>query len=194
MKSVNYLNRTRIRQFDENVDNDIKKFESDMNIALPPIFKLFYQTFDMQSNWSPVPVQYLNPKFNKKSSLPIDIIYRPNPTSMPPPEYVMDFKIMKSAYENYSEEGLESRKLLPIVKLDNSMIVTLGFGKDNMDKIMLLNTEGDQDQKVIFLSENIFEYFRGLDIKESEYFPISSKLYLNWNEDFWRVKEEDNPL
>jgi hypothetical protein len=188
MKEVNFLNETKVRGFSEDVSHEIDEFEKLLNISLPPIYKLFYRTFDVNSYFSTYPKYFLNPKFNKISHLPGEMKYEISKVDMPSFEYFMDLKISIQAYNNYDEFNLEKEKLLPIIKLSNEMIINVGFGKKNLDSIVLLDIE--RDELFLQLGDNIFHFLRSVIIAESPV-PESlyNKLYLNWNEDFWRVKD-----
>ena len=189
MKEVNFLNETKVRGFNEDVSKEIGDFENIMDFNLPPLYKLFYQTYDISTNFYTYPRSYLNPKFNKKSSIPINLKYEIGKINMPAFEYFMDLKISIQAYKNYSEFNLNEHKLLPIIKLSNEMIINVGYGSANLDDIILL--ESDSDNLFKKLGENIFHFLRGVILSDSQTSNTYNKLYLNWNEDFWRVRDSD---
>ncbi len=186
MKEVNFLNQTKVRGFNEDISHELEEFEELMQISLPPIYKLFYTTFDITSYFSTYPLYFLNPKFNKLSRLPGGMRYDFDKNKLPTFEYFMDLKTSIQGFNNYSEFNLKQEELFPIIKLSNDMIINVGYGKENLDHIVLLDI--DKDELFLKMGDDIFHFLRGVILIEPPVKALYDKLYLNWNEEFWRVK------
>jgi hypothetical protein len=72
----------------------------------------------------------------------------------------------------------------------------IGINDDNKDKIYVESS--DQSfiigERFSLISDNIFDFVRNLAFIIKEDIGsgvIPSQLYRNWNEDFWRVREEE---
>lgn len=65
----------------------------------------------------------------------------------------------------------------------------VGCAENNLDQIWIYNS--DYDVKYKKVSENIFFFLNLLTFNDefSDYEGNYSKLYRNWDEDFWRIKE-----
>jgi len=71
----------------------------------------------------------------------------------------------------------------------------LGTGGNNADKIFLENSGNfSNNERIIFISENILDFMNNLAICEREHIGYGIKdydqLYKNWGEDFWRIKDQ----
>lgn len=174
----------RARPLNDSVD--IESLEKQAGIVLPPIYKFFVQSFYLGEKQI-YREQYYN-EFYKDYFDCSSYIYTSN-------EDVGFSHIIEieNSFNVWNSNGLGDicyeKKLFPIISGNFSSYV--GLEKDFEDKIIMLKP-GFKNSEII-LSDNIFEFVRGIEILElKEDFMMDikySQLYKNWGEDFWRVRE-----
>lgn len=93
----------------------------------------------------------------------------------------------------YGEDDKKSN-LLRIAGIGRGGAIFVGYGKQNLDEIILHLWEEDPGYEK--LANNIFDFVNDIvsePLSEEDYPEINySDLYKNWGEDFWRVRNESN--
>ena len=201
MNSNSILSTLKVRDFENDISDSIKNFENELGIELPRLYKCFCETFQLGENYS-IGESYYDAKFEHG----IDAISRlsdfnPLPNIMPQLDQIFDLDTIRVVLKNYindgtydpeSESSLIDKSLLPIIKHDNAMLITAGYGVDNHDMIFLHNTDKDEDDgRFIKLANNVFHYLRGLVIYDDpDQKDLYSNLHKKWNEEFWRKLQD----
>lgn len=90
-------------------------------------------------------------------------------------------------------QGDTERELLRIADIGRGGGIFVGIGKNNLDDIIL--HVWDEDPGYEKLADNIWEFISDIvlePLSEDEYPEIAySRLYKNWGEDFWRIRENN---
>lgn len=176
---------------------DWTKIENE-NFRLPPVFKIFHNTFNVETilekNW----YSYFSNEYKKLSMfgfydhykipyLILDAIFRVEDLEALLPKY-LDIK-------DEIEREIYDQQVIPIAYCPTQELIVLGVGRHNEDKIYYYRRY--EEEKLRLVSENIFEFFRDYYVKIDAFYlhgtPLSS-LYRNWNEDFWRIRAEGDPI
>lgn len=183
---------------------DLDKYEKELGFTFPPIYKAFL------SNFKPEPKKqyaylkrtgneknFINDDFRLISSLSYSSSGK-SPIALEDDELgFIAFKSIESLLEFCvpEEEGMED--MIYISDHGSSDVLLLGIGNHNQDKIFLYS-EIDNDW-ITYFSKNVFDFLFKCQIVESHfdrhyYGHIreieSDRLYKNWGEDFWRMREE----
>ncbi|MDF7822060.1 hypothetical protein P1X15_30875 [Runella sp. MFBS21] len=177
---------------------DFKKYEDNNSLSLPPIYKAFLNTYYIGSEGLIEGEKVFDNSFKRANgfgnltyeSTPNVILY--NFIDISQVSFLMEYMFEKT-------DKILEMNLIPIAECFGQEILMVGCGEDNRDKIFLetnkpIDYEGEEP-RLIFLSENIFEFLRGLVWEVNiDKFPKNlkdtSQLYRNWGEDFWRVRED----
>ncbi len=161
---------------------DIETLEKQYNIFLPPLYKLFIKSFLIGEN--KIFHEYLHKETPHKTELTY-FIYEPNPdimfTGFNPIEQTFVFKDIDDIWVE--------KKYLPIGHCGFNGGILLGTTDKDKDRIILETV--DLQPRFSILSENIFEFIRGLVLIDNQHCDIDkTQLYKNWGEDFWRIRED----
>ena len=173
-----------IRQIKDSID--IGKIEADYSIKLPPLYRIFVETFVlgedlirsdkyMSSNGSLFHASYF--------------VYEINKEMMFGGFNDLDKTLsLKDEVEEWSSNGY-----LPIGYCGFNGGIVLGTEGDKADQIILHDFDGETEFTQI--ADNIFEFVRGLVLEsvDENHLKDNAKfdqLYKNWGEDFWRVRGE----
>jgi hypothetical protein len=199
MKDINILNCLKVRSHQVDVSEQVISFENFCHYKLPPLYKTFYKTYYLGED------TFLNREYylydsKRKLLVSQSVVVLQKRDSLPELEQIFDLDTIKIVLDNYSNDGtyeigidssLSDKKLLPIMKHDNAMLIAVGYGLENQDEIYLYNTDkSDEEGRFVKLADDIFEYLRGVMVcDDPDTSELYSKLYKKWNEDFWRVKE-----
>jgi hypothetical protein len=97
LNKTDYLSNCKVRLLEENVDNDIIKFEEKYRIKLPPLFIVFYQKYDCNKLNSNRATWYVKSN-GHKTTISTDSIFQPIPNKYPKLEYVYDLETVASAF------------------------------------------------------------------------------------------------
>ncbi len=193
MNRYSLLGILNSRKYESNVKREIEIFERKMGISIPPVYKIFYESFEVGEDSLLQIEYYKDPEAeNGKTLLFRGMDFSPKPNFFPPIDYFFDLNAIQVVLDNYSHEDFILEKLLPIVKMSNDIVVAVSYENDTQDQIIVVNTFLDKNEgKHSIIADNIFHFLRGVEIfdEDSEAF-IYNKLYQNWNEDFWRIREE----
>lgn len=189
---MNYLSFFKLKSIDDKeTQKSIIEFESSSEIKLPIIFKTFFETYETDFNDLGNALVCLDEINNYKTPF-----YNGQFAGREDSEVVLYnlFKLsdiiknMKAVYPLNDE--IWQMEMIPIGECAFQSYLMVGVGKENQDKIYIENVT--EKERVVYLSENIFEFFKNYIIEADEsYLPNGasfSKLYKNWGEDFWRVR------
>jgi hypothetical protein len=167
---------------------DIPSIEERYNIRVPPLYRLFCETFHLGDD-SILVDKYINPK--NTSDLRYCSFY----------SYIKDrevrfagFNSLENAleYSKNTDEWIEN-KYIPIGHVGFNGAILLGTTESDADKIILHNF--DLSPEYTTLASDIFQFVRELVLEPIPENDLAggvtfSLLYKNWNEDFWRINEE----
>ncbi|SOE23523.1 hypothetical protein SAMN06298216_3908 [Spirosomataceae bacterium TFI 002] len=205
MKSRSILNILRPRSYSDNVIGEIRNFEELNKITLPPIYSLFYKTFEIEDDIEfCYRYYYEEPRSSKgKSLITRNIEFEPKPNYLPSLDYFFKLNSIGTVLDKYTDDGtydeenessLRDKKLLPIIKHDNSMLITVSYDKHNIDNIYLYNTDlSEKDGRFQKLADDVFHYLRGTIISDDEdQKELYKSLSKNWNDEHWKRTTEDN--
>jgi hypothetical protein len=101
--------------------------------------------------------------------------------------------VLKSVIKNFFNDEYKEYEndYLVIGETSWGFPLMIGINSENMDKTYVYDMD---NQKMIFLADNIFEYLMSVELDFSHFSKIylgktTNDLYKNWGEDFWRVRE-----
>ena len=170
---------------------DFQKFEN-LGVFLPNTFKLFCNQFELGTKYGSLHnILSLNGKVEDLGSyyieyeesfyqwvgfISLDDLYQ---------QYLKMIEINGRIV--YHQEEYFDGKLFYIGTLDSSSSIFVGTTGDASDKIYIQNWNG-----LFLIAENIFDLCHKFEYKVFDFeFADTSKLYKNWGEDFWRVREKE---
>lgn len=161
---------------------------------LPLLFKTFHDNFEISSIGN-----YFSFAYSKDNSIET-FGYYTHPIIK---NITLDTIFKLDDLENQLQELIEhekandiepcAEKIIPIAYDSNGALLMLGVGEDNADKIYYYVRHWDERLKLI--ANNIFEFFKDYHIEIDEAYlrgVTLDKLYKNWGDKFWRVREENN--
>lgn len=167
---------------------DVEFFEKKYNIVLPPLYKVFMQTFVVKTN-----------EIKGEKLLNKDETYSYVAQSMykgiEGTESFTSFNELDLVLSIKDEiEEWSTNKYLPIADaFDGHGAILVGTQESNQDQIILHDNDylASGNHQFIKIADNIFEFTRSLYL-EYEFFAEDvdhTKLYRNWGEEFWRLKK-----
>jgi hypothetical protein len=180
-------NLVRFLQFRETII-DTSSLEEKYGIVLPPIYKSFISVFDPC---------FAHLKVKKTGQEKFQSFVVPCYSSSDLNEHTYDDDELSFDYFREVEEVLSFERsneghlvdLLFIAHHGYSGGLLVGIGENNKDQIFH-NTDSTV---VTYVANNIFELIHRMELVQYDSETPSvqtSKLYKNWGEDFWRVKED----
>jgi hypothetical protein len=173
----------------------VSEFEIQFKLTLPPIYKLFCQVFELSR---------FKFEMYSESGDGQDLNYCSQVYYKPKGKYEDNIGItgldnIETVFNNwkkmigYGEDDKKSN-LLRIAGIGRGGAIFVGYGKQNLDEIILHLWEEDPGYEK--LANNIFDFVNDIvsePLSEEDYPEINySDLYKNWGEDFWRVRNESN--
>ena len=175
-------------------EQEIKDLESKLGFELPCIFRTFMNCFelgDSNLNWQ----EFLNPKNG--------YLYPSGSIKYEPLEDKRDLYFnglygadeLLSDWNNYSKSSMEYQEFgfLRIGDIGVGGGLFLGLKESNREKIFRVVWDWDEDYEL--LADNILDFIRNLIFVEDESNMEDytyTQLYKNWDEDFWRVREDQS--
>ncbi len=166
---------------------DFKHYENIIGMEIPPMMKLFYQSFDFSKSFS-IP-EFYHPIYESKYYIG-DLVFeqlKKWPITLDKidtlDEITNNWEIKKNEKDWYTNH------LLRIAQIDIGGGIYIGMQNELKDNVIL--DIWDSEERNIPISNNIFDFFNGLELilnEESLYGYKYSQLYKNWGEDFWRVR------
>jgi hypothetical protein len=179
--------------------NQIIHFEKMSKIALPKILRIFYlmyQVNDLQKfkKGAPTDFKFLVYDDQRNYTNGMTLFISDYKESGYDPSHYYEFDSIKDVIQNFFNDDFEKYQNDFIVIGETSwhFPLMIGMNSENCDKVYVYDLDKD---KLVFLAENIFEYLMNIKLDFSNNFnlPIGktvNDLYKNWNEDFWRLKED----
>ncbi len=169
---------------------DIQDLEERYKIKLPPIFRAFITVFEPYFSYE---------KYHKTESskyIPFtNLIYShlelDNYTAENDSFGLESFKEVEEMFTFEPSNKGFLKDLLFIANHGYSGGLMVGIGAHNKDMIF----HNSNSKIITFIAGNIFELIHKMIIVQDEIddpWIDTSKLYKNWGEDFWRIREEDN--
>lgn len=162
------------------------KLLEDNGIFLPPLYKLFFTYFEVGD--------FMTNLFDFEKGT--DEIYRITPflTSVSSNNNMPIFDLLDD------EDGIinlnkayKTLSYLVIGAIQSEMLL-VGIDTNNEDRIFMyrFNDRVENDPSFVKIGENIFEYIHQLKEVEVDFCKENKhRLYKNWGEDFWRLREGD---
>ena len=166
---------------------DIESLEKQEDVVLPPIYKLFVQSFYLGEK-KIFREQYYNNLYKDYFDCS-SYIYTPNEDIG-----FICFNSIEDSFNIWRSGGLGDMDyelgLFPVGGGD--LGISIGLKDELKDKIITSGLVGSKKYETV-LCDNIFEFVRGievLDINDDFLYGIKySQLFKNWGDDFWRVRE-----
>lgn len=159
----------------------------------PPIYKIFMETFDIGEDKLKTVSVYID---SEDDVYPIcSLEFKGNCEEYIGLYHLLSIKesieYMTNAFD--TDDEIHNMKLVPFGVCFANMVLMVGIGDKNEDKLYIENTSHfKNDKRFLFVADNVFQFVHGLYLKEIDLTPYGindySDLYKNWNEDFWRIK------
>ena len=166
-----------------NSNIDVEALEAIHNITLPPLYKIFIKSFIIGDNNILCEKTILDSAYKNAFTY---FIYEPNPDII----FSGFNEIEKALGIRHLDDTWMEKKYLPIGYCGFNGGVLLGTTESDKDKIIIEMV--DLEPRFSILAENIFEFVRGLVLVSNSKVDIDkTKLYKNWGEDFWRIREDE---
>ena len=182
----NVLKDLKIRPFDEDVSEDILKFETEFSLKLPTAYRLFYETYWISRDETYNRFYYQDGGRNR--FLTTENIFQPTPDLYILVDDMCSLEEIKIALKGYEGEFIEN-DLLPISFLSNDTMLVVGLNSANSDNVYHVDLDKDDDSKITKLADNIFHFFRGyFSFESAHHASLYSRLYKNWGEAVWNLK------
>lgn len=165
--------------------SEILDVENKLGFNLPPLYKEFVKTFKIGEN------AILKNEYSIEGNLSYCSSYEYVPNLDFNFEYFMTLSQSFDYWDDVEESDVQKQQLLYPIGVNGSYDgINVGIGDENLDKIFWVN-----EDEVVLIANSIFDFIKGIkiwtveqdeDLKGSIPFD---KLYKNWGEDFWRIKE-----
>ncbi|KAF9660120.1 MULTISPECIES: SMI1/KNR4 family protein [Tenacibaculum] len=182
-------NKNKFLQFRERPVN-LDKIESEYNCKFPPVYRAFITSFlPYFGN-----ITFMSPESNQEEDF-TSFIY----SSISKNDYSIDddelsfecFIEPDELFENSSTiEYVRRTGLLPISYHGFNGGLLVGLKDDNLDKIYFTH----DSEEIKFIANNVFELIEKIHIVTVLYDHPNldvNKLYKNWGEDFWRIRNRE---
>lgn len=172
------------RQVKDNID--IGKIEADYSIKLPPLYRIFVETFVLGDDLIKSDKYITSDGSHFHASY---FVYEINKEVMFGGFNDLDKTLsLKDEIESWSSNGY-----LPIGYCGFNGGIILGIQGDKADKIIL--HDFDSETEFIPIADNVFEFVRGLVLVPIDENQLKGnakfdQLYKNWGENFWRVRDD----
>lgn len=187
----------------ENSFNSLE-FEKEIGYSLPPLYKVFLETFyigsvrpngkyddglQCEEFYSEIFTNYYNLYYVD------NLLYNHAPILYKPNEIIDVLNEFSDDIEIFYEHGILDSIPIGFGNSVGSPILFVGINDYNLDKVYVVRTDSRKG-KWTLLANNIFEFIRGFEVVEyteeecKKYQFTYDRLYKNWGEDFWRVREE----
>ena len=175
--------------------NNYEAFEQFYNCMVPVFYKLFINNFRVERNCTRK-IRVFHPK--SKMYLAIgDLCYDGEYSKYIGLYDLYSINESINAMQNvYSiDDEINNKNYAIIGECFDNIFLLLGINDYNRDQIFLENTNlfpsGD---RILFLEENIFSFVSHLVLRKKLIIGYGiesySKIYKEWHEDFWRIREE----
>lgn len=164
---------------------NIEEIQIKNNIQLPPIFKLFIETFEL--DYEKIERDKLIKEGEKFPYYLSDFIYEPDKNIN-----FAGFNSIETIIKiKEDDEDWVKNKYLPIGYCSFNGGLLVGTIGENIDKIILHDYEREPYFRVI--ANDIFEFVKGLVLLPHKWYIEKfgiTNIYKNWGEDFWRIRAD----
>jgi hypothetical protein len=187
---MKYTNFLQPRQDIQAAMQDINLFEASVDFKLPPIYKVFYRLFEIETFQHGNALRYLYPPTGTIASF-LKSNFNDGSFSFALYNFLPLTEALNYAERIYSEEDLLSEYFIyPIGECFNQGSLMLGYGDENADCIFV--EYGGEDERLFKLADSIFDFLSMYNVEpDIHYIPSLDQLYKNWGEDFWRIRDAD---
>lgn len=160
----------------------------------PPIYKIFMETYDVGRDKRKGVGVYIDSEDHVYNI--VTMRYKGNAEDYIGLYDLLSIEESIQAMENAFEEEDEiyNMNLVPFGECFDNMLLMVGTGADNLDKVYLENTSHFKgDKRFLFVADHVFEFIQRLYYEKNKarkFFGVEdySEFYKNWGEDFWRIK------
>jgi hypothetical protein len=167
---------------------NVEELEVKYGIKLPPLYKLFVESFILGENQ--IKEERIISSDSEYGYQLMGCIYEP----LQEASIIMFSKIENVIALSVKGEITLWHDYLPIGAPCFNGAIVVGIKGEDKDKIFLHDIE--IEPALSFLASNIFEYVRGLILINNSFHLGTkfdpSKIFKNWGEDFWRVRENES--
>jgi len=182
-------NTIEFLQFRESLLN-IEAIETNNNCRLPPVYRAFITVFKPYFK----NVEYYDEMSDLKKGFLTDVYSSIEKESYTIDDDELSLESFMEVSDSFKYESFENYRkdlgLIPIAFHGHGGGLMVGINEENSDKIYLIK----DSTEFKFMANNIFELIQKMDVVIANFDDPSfdaTKLYKNWGEDFWRVKEDD---
>jgi hypothetical protein len=184
----------RTRKFDEQIH--FETFELKFGVRLPPLYKLFAQSFQLGQEAFQLE-KFYNPTKDLYSRIE-SVGYAPGDIAgndVLSIDFFMDVNEVLMAWDNGLKNEIEWREKglikIGVFAYPNDAGIYLGVRENNEDEIWRVAWDwSGAGERCAKISNNVFDFVRGF---ESHLIQFNLKninvndLYRNWNEDYWQL-------
>ncbi|MFK7903550.1 MAG: hypothetical protein AB8B69_00420 [Chitinophagales bacterium] len=151
-------------------------------IFLPPLYKLFFTYFEVGDYWTLFDVEKGDDEIYNKTPFLTRVT-----TDFSPP-------VVNCLYteEQIIFNDIEDSNYIAVGYIDVEILL-IGHNPSNKDMVFKhrFSDRIDSDPSFVKIAENIFEYAQMLEEVEVDFCKENKhRLYKNWGEDFWRLRNE----
>jgi hypothetical protein len=171
-------------------EQQVIQFETEAGLKIPPLYKLFIENYAIEDLSLP---HYLIPSNNTLASFEQCKFLLNDSVGL---HKLLTLKeilpSMKAIYPPKDKIWKKHLIMIADCAFQNSLMV--GTGPTNEDKIYIESLSNRK--RITYVCDNIFTFFRNYKVNvfpEFLYPHKLSDLYKNWGEDFWRIRENENP-
>lgn len=152
----------------------------DYGVELPEKYRLFIDTFNVGDN-SLFSQEYFDNNYNQKRTLLLSFYEPMEDICFVGFNTIQDSIDLKEDIEEY-----QTSRFLPVGYSSYNAGIVVSLEGDDKDVVYFDDPNSDD---LVRLCDDIFEFVKGLELRFDKKIDVS-KLYKNWGEDFWRVKED----
>lgn len=183
----------------ENRKKDLANLEQELGHQIPKMLKTFYLMYQVNDLGKYKNLSHLFfslTLFNNQTNFhfPFALFVSEYKELGYDPETFYEFKSIPTVIANWFNDDYEElqQDYMVIAETSYHFPLMIGINQDNSDKVYVYDLDND---KLVFLAENIFEYLMNIELDFSNNYNLPegktvNDLYKNWGEDFWRVREE----
>lgn len=178
---------------------DIVKLEQELGYPLPKVLRIFYllyQVNDLRQFKKHSHLDFTLRVWDVERSWPFSMALHVSPLRELgyDPQTFMDFENIKTVIANFFNDEWEelSKEYIVVAESMWQFPIMIGITPENSDKVFVFDMD---KQEMVFVADNIFEYLMNIELDFTNNYGLPegktmNDLYRNWNEDFWRVKED----
>ncbi len=180
------------RKVDEIVN--VEALEIAFGLELPPLYKLFVNTFNLGEGYPLKSEEYLDPESNEKYYCAGALYYplKDNEKWHLSVSYFYDIEQILNDWQTYikNEKEWEEFGFLRIAGIGQGGGLFVGTRYENRD--MIYEVVWDWEEPYFKVADNIFDLMKGFAYTDDENLQTGvskNQLYKNWGDNFWQVRE-----